>query len=760
MKGHKLLISILLMISFFLISSSFISFSYAQEGIEPFNVPSFEFHKTVEILGSKENMSSIQVNFPELNWTITNIEINFSNIILDREIKTIEDIEYLNNFIFRQNINQKRLGLSVQLEIQEFTTLYGVFIKGYRVGTVNDSIKFQIQGYDKSTERPNNTVYRSINLNMSTGVDWYYQDFSSDPIDLNIGNYSLVMKADETLSLTSLYYWSNNQGINQSAPYLHTSSYVNSWSPGELNSTFLHKLNQRTNETYYPLDINMTAEINGDKYNILNGPVLGSGILQIPNLSYLLSNLNLNIPIENNNSFRLLFNYSYNFVLKNSFSSSTTVNIEENRYNLWSTFPIINIGAINYSVDFHFPHNWFNFTVYRKLGISWENVTSFIDFNLVNNILRIPNTIILDGAEWKIIANSPNIVFGLDLPVLDWEPGQNLQFTVNAPINDGNLSFYLINSLGFGYEEPVEIREITSEENLFSYLIPSNSRAGTYTIIICWNNNTDGGTQSLEFEISIPPIPFTIDPIWIVIGIIIAIGGSVAGIISYRTIKKYRTRKLEEKEILYNKCMDVLNLDYVILSDKKSGINVYQQKFSDKDIDAAMISGFLQAIHSFGIELIKIEDTSQTIKLEYKDSIIIMTEFVNLRLILIMKESPSTNFLYSLEDLAFDLYKYYGKLIDDFNGDIKPFKSIDKLLRHHLNTTLTYPLNLKKREKLETIRITPSQRELINNAVSFMKMNKTDTFNLASVLRERECSPKDLENIFKLIEKDIFQVIE
>ena len=55
-----------------------------------------------------------------------------------------------------------------------------------------------------------------------------------------------------------------------------------------------------------------------------------------------------------------------------------------------------------------------------------------------------------------------------------------------------------------------------------------------------------------------------------------------------------------------------------MVTDKRSGLNVYTQNFIEKEIDAALISGFLQAIHSFGIELIKVEDQSQIIKLEYK----------------------------------------------------------------------------------------------------------------------------------------------
>ena len=428
-------------------------------------------------------------------------------------------------------------------------------------------------------------------------------------------------------------------------------------------------MNQRVDRTYLPKDLNLTAEVNGEDYEVINGPVTGKGTLEITNFSYYSNKITLEIPLKINRSIILNFNYNYSISLTNEFLTIGSASIKETN-SQWALHPIIDRISSIYHVKFNFPRNWFNLSLYRKSGPSWENITSFANINMNASTLIIPNDIILGGVEWKINANSPNIFFNINLPELEWEPGQELQFSVNAPSLEGNFTFYFINSLGFGYDEPIEVRGVISEDTIFSYIIPSNSREGTYTIIIYWNNSTDGGVQSQDFEVNVPPVPFTIDPIWIVIGIIIAIVGTTTGILSYRRIKKYRTRKIEESQKLYNKCMDVLNLDYIIVSDKKSGLNLYQQKFTEKEIDAAMISGFLQAIHSFGIELIKIEDSSQTIKLEYKDSIIIMTEFVNLRLILIMKQHPSSNFLFSLEDLAYDLYKYYGEHIDQFNGNI------------------------------------------------------------------------------------------
>ncbi len=757
-RKSKFIIIFLILLNLILISTNFLSFSNSQINGEHFSFSSdFPFIEYYKVEGGKANVSSINIDLPEPNWTISDIQINFTDISLGSDIRVIEETETTLEQIWNKNVNFRTFALATQIEILDDTDLIGVFIKGYKTPEATETIKFQIQGFDETSFNPNGIIYRSIDLNISTDLDWYYQDFSQNPIDLPIGNYSLVMNGTSLpLNDKAKYFWQKDS-LDPEIPLLHTSSYITSWAPGTVNSSFLCKLKvSDPSQLYFPSELNMTAQINGDNYEVLNGLTKGLGFLDISNLTQFLERSNINIPIMINHSLILNYKYNYSINLKNEFSTQGSAIVRESG-NRWSMFPLVNRVSNNYEIQFNYPNSWYNLTLFRKLGALWENVTSSVNINTTTNTVILPNSTILSGYEWKITANSPNINFNINLPELRWRAGQELQFSVILPFSEGNLTFFLINPLGFGYIEPIELREVGSTETLFSYLIPSNSREGSYNIIIYWNNMTDAGVQIQELEVYvIPPPPIAS----IVIGLILVIVGVTGGLIGYQQFKKYRVKKIEEKQKLFNKCMDVLNLHHVIVSDKRSGLNIYQQSFTEQEIDAAMISGFLQAIHSFGIELIKIEDSSQTIKLEYKDSIIIMTEFVNIRLILIMKEHPSSNFLYSLEDLAYDLYKYYGETIDKFNGDIKPFKSIEKLLKHHLNTTLTYPLKLTKIDKLEKVRINPSERQMINKATSIMKTKNTSSFYLFSLLPDEECSPKDLELVLDLIDKNVIQIIE
>lgn len=751
---NKGIVGVLVIFSILLISINNVSFSYAQGNGDPHTItPKFKLLGLGEINGEMLNTSSIMFTVPDETWNLTNIELHFSGIQSRREIKDIETEPVGGLLLYKS-----RKGMGVQIIITEPTEIYCAQIYGYESSPITTTtVFFQIKGYDSLLNIPNETIYGSTQVNISSDIKWHIQNFST-PVFLNPGNYYLVMNGTNMLPQEGgRYYWANNNDPEN--PNLHISEWDKDlliWTQGVTGEPFLYKLDQKVIGQFYPEEINMTADIDGVSFPISDGGVPGTGFLN-KSKNFAPSDLNMTIPIKINNSINLIFNVSYKFNLKTHLMCDGS-GIIKGDSNIWTLTPKIERFYDYQSTQFIYPKSWYNFTVFQKIGSIWENKT--LDVYLDENTLTIPNNTINDDDKWMITANSPNIDFNLNLPVLEWEPGQELQFSVNTPMIDGNLTFFFINSLGFGYDEPIEIKNVASEETLFSYTIPSNAREGSYTIIIYWNNNTDAGIQSQVFEVIVPPIPFTIDPIWIVSGVIIAIAGTTAGVLSYRTLKKYRDKKVEEKEKIFNKCMDIFNLDYIIVSNKKSGLNVYQQKFGEKDIDAAMISGFLQAIHSFGIELIKVEDSSQTIKLEYKDSIIIMTEFVNLRLILIMKEHPSSNFLYSLEDLAYDIYKYYGNFIDEFNGDIKPFKSIENLFKQHLNTSITYPIKLFKIEKLEKVRISPSERVYINKAISFMKRNTTDYFYLKSIIHERECNPKDLEVIFRLQDKHIFQIQE
>ncbi|MFW9785327.1 MAG: zinc ribbon domain-containing protein [Candidatus Heimdallarchaeota archaeon] len=183
----------------------------------------------------------------------------------------------------------------------------------------------------------------------------------------------------------------------------------------------------------------------------------------------------------------------------------------------------------------------------------------------------------------------------------------------------------------------------------------------------------------------------------IILVLIVAPGSAIGAFVLYKKVSKDRRYKMQR---LLEKCVDILNLNYLVVTDIKSGIVIYSQSFGEQKGDSTIISGFLQAVRAFGSEVAV--DKDKTVKIKYKNSILLMTEFINVRLILNMKAEPSVDFHYAVEALAYDVYKHYGKLIDEFHGNIKDFQGIKDLIEKHLNVSFLHLYGVKsKREEEE-----------------------------------------------------------
>ena len=183
-------------------------------------------------------------------------------------------------------------------------------------------------------------------------------------------------------------------------------------------------------------------------------------------------------------------------------------------------------------------------------------------------------------------------------------------------------------------------------------------------------------------------------------------------------------------------------------------MTVYEQPFAGKDLDSSLISGFLQAIRSFGIEITDADEQSRSIKLDYQKSKILMSDFKNTRLIILMEENPSQDFLDSINTLSRDIEEKFGIFLEDFDGDAAPFNEIKDLIELHLSTSLIYPLKLGP----QNIRMKSDERAMINRVQEIMKEKDTDYFFVSFLLAKKKgFQVKDAETILNLINKKIFQ---
>ena len=730
-----------------------------------YNFPMLEFSDQI---GTNDSLSSINLTLPSSDWNITDIDLNFTDIKLGKETKTIEEGGSSTNY---EKVDLSDQGWGVQINITETpTTIFGVYIYGY-MGLKNDilpteEVFVQIQGYENGIEnKPNGTILRNMSINMGRLVGWYLQEFSQS-ISLSAGQYYLVINGTNLNKDDTIYHWRESDPSTE--PGLHISRYkhqTKSWETGVSDIAFWYKLIQRVDRSYDPQEIEMNVEVDGITYNVTDGLSPYAGNVTIPNLiNFYPGSENLYLPIDNNESVEILFNLSYNVKLKNLFQTDSSVLIRKTLPNKWTISPDITRTDGNYSIEFDHAESWYNLTIFRDIGAGWENVTENV--TLINNFIFIPNKTITEGALWKITANSLNVDFSLSVPTTVYGPSQNIRITVDPPTLFGNLTFILLNS--HGAEEFRDEIEISSTQEIFNYSLSINPFSGTWQALIYWNNNSDAGLQSISLQINISSggdddsdgdstIITGLDPQLVFMVVLTIILVSLAGLTTYQLAKRHKKVKAEHRQKIFNKYMDVLNLNYIIIIDKNSGLNVYEQILAGKDMDVTLITGFLEAIRTFGIELTGAGEESQAISLNYHNMNIIMSDFKNFRIINIMKESPSQDFLESLKPLSRDIETFYGKSLKSFDGEISKFKGIKDLLDTHLQISLIYPLKIVKSKD---VKLDISERALVNKASDIMKKRKINHFYVSYLMSGKEFNVGNAERILKLIDKKVFQPVD
>ena len=714
----------------------------------------FQFSENSLTQGFSNDSNDVGVNLPSAGWEIKDIELNFTNIEFEPEINIIEGDSSHDTYqrIYNKNPAHNLFGLAVQIVLDTPSILYGVYIYGYNLSHPGTP-QLQIRGFDNVENKPNTDLYLSIDLNYNSTPGWQLQNFNSS-IFLDPGNYSLVIDGSSIPAYAVIndagFYWAYNS-INPNNDQLYVSEYNSEWSTGISGGPFLYKLIQKVNASIYPEEINMTAQLDGKQYQVLNSGTHGKGYLKRQNVNFKSNQNNILIQVKNNRTTKLKFDFNYKLTILNQFIAPGLLQAMINEPNEWIISPNFIKLSDDHQIHFTYPISWSNVKVYKN---SYD-VTSNVLFHPLNHSITIPNALIENGAVWEISANSPQVEFNITAPKTKFDIGQEIQFSVSNELA-GNYTFVLLNPNGF--EKYRITQQIPIDSSLFTYQIPSNSLEGIYIAYILWNNQTDAGMISQSFSVSKnsttnPGQDFSF---LYILGFIVA-GAVIMGGSSYVTIKKVESKRKDKLQRILEQCNDIMNIRHIIVLDIKTGIDLYSKSFEKKELEPTLISGFLHAIHNFGVEVIAGAKNSKTVKVEYKDSIIIMTEFVNLRLIVIMKQHPSQNFFYSIESLAYHIYKYYGKLIDNFKGNLKPFRSMGKLVESDLNISLLYPLTISIKKDMK---LTQDEREMVKKAKKFMKEHNFPYFYFLYLIPENACKPGDYEVTLQLIKKGIFVPLE
>ena len=743
----------------------------SQNGSESLTVTqTVQLLEIAEDIGAKNNISLINITLPSSSWNVTEIELDFEGIKLKNQTKTIEG-----NFDSFESLEKdKRIILGQQINITEHTKIFAVHLFGFKLESSPDPapIYVQINGWNSTHYKPNNTIYGDrTNLTLTELIPGWHVHTFPNPIELYPGKYCLVLNGTDIKDDDRYFLFAN---LESSLTELYSTKYWNKqgvWDWREVKGqAYMHKFNQWINRSYFPSEINMSVIVDGNPYEIFDENEVGAGNRTITNLDFSPPGDELLIPIENNESLELFFNLTYNIKIKNFLYSEGNVTISDSLYHEWKIAPIINRCTYNYSIRFNFTKSWSHINVKR----TGENITDKVIFDKVYHSLLIPNKTIIDGATWLIIANSSNTPFTLDIPEPEYSIGEELEISVNVPDSEGNITCVLTDSSGT--EEFRKKKSILTYDVInFSYIIQADDKNGTWSAFLFWNNETDAGFKTQDFQVKgvigdggtiIQPGVLSGDNdddngatdemsgILIIVIILLAILAPIGTLSVYQGTKRLKKMREQRRDKLYNKFMDLINLNYIMIAEKKSGLNIYEQYFAGKELDGTLIGGFLNAIRSFGIELSSSYEQSQTISLEYKDLKILMSEFKDFRIIFIMKEKPSEDFLKSATALSYNIENKYGKYVEKFKGGIAIFEGVNKLIETNLNITFISPLKVVE---VEGIKLSHSEISMINRAKNIMKQHSLNYFFTRYLMPEQRFDAKQIETIFKLLDKKVFQ---
>ncbi|MBD3229391.1 MAG: hypothetical protein GF329_14495 [Candidatus Lokiarchaeota archaeon] len=158
------------------------------------------------------------------------------------------------------------------------------------------------------------------------------------------------------------------------------------------------------------------------------------------------------------------------------------------------------------------------------------------------------------------------------------------------------------------------------------------------------------------------------------------IHGSISGDVFERSQAiEYVQKSSTRSKFLNKKIEDARNLQYVLIIHKISGSCVFSYACSELNFDSDLVSGFLQAISSFGTEI----DSSQTTPLEeikWRGFVIAMSEGNLVKTAFICKKSPAPSLKANIKYFILNFENKFNKNLTNWTGDIQPFRKTRSLI--------------------------------------------------------------------------------
>jgi hypothetical protein len=239
----------------------------------------------------------------------------------------------------------------------------------------------------------------------------------------------------------------------------------------------------------------------------------------------------------------------------------------------------------------------------------------------------------------------------------------------------------------------------------------------------------------------------------------------LAGLFIFIALKRHKTQKL--RRIWSAEAMildDLVNISYILIIHKEVGVSIYNKQTALEGLDSDLISGFLQAISQFRHEFSKGAKDLQASKgfeMDYYDFKIIIVDGDFARVALILDKSPSDQLKYNQTAFANAFEVKFRPYLENFTGDITPFRETDSLIEKYFNIALMYPLKLASYRdvfKLNTLeKVLLEVAEQIQKERKFFFVSSLLSFGIAG---RKESRDQIISSILSLKNKGILVPVE
>jgi hypothetical protein len=387
------------------------------------------------------------------------------------------------------------------------------------------------------------------------------------------------------------------------------------------------------------------------------------------------------------------------------------------------------------STGFWFTGNWFNSTLNASIKPYGIAYTAWVNMSTANyDFQNVTFTLQLRMTRTEITFTAPKQGGNdLEFKSIYYETKDTtasieitfhaINFFSKVSLSTGTVTLYY-SGTAIGTATPIGGGDYTITFSLAN--LPTNT---PFTLIA---NFTQAGYE--ESTISIPlyirvegGIPWEV--IYAVVAVIAV--GAVIGIIYVGPIKKGKKRRQDELLTTSSAFEDAINLQHILVIYKSTGTCIYFKSFARESIDPDLISGFLQAVSTFGTEM-KVEQALDEMK--YGDSVLLLNDGELLRVTLVLSKSPSSVLRANLGRFTVTFEDTFRDKLVNWRGQLGIFEGADDLVDNLLNASIILPHEVGDLKSMKLVK-SPLGRGVLKVAQQ-MTSGERKFFFLASLVSD------------------------